>query len=228
VRELGGYPVAGGGQTRYHRFLRSDGLNGLTEADAAFLHAYGVRLVLDLRDPDEVAERPDISLGDDVVVVNVPLLDIDISDKEALEKRFATEPPTYEFFYEMVLNKKEQMARCFKLIAQAPADACVLFHCAVGKDRTGILAMLLMALAGCDKWDCVANYVQTRANLMRHDWYVTYWENGDENDPLNDSPASAMEFTWELLQQMGGIVAYLHDCGVSHQEMEAVRSRLLA
>lgn len=228
VRELGGYPVAGGGQTRYHRFLRSDGLGGLTPADAEFLHAYGVRLVLDLRDPDEVEMNPDVSLGDDVAMANVPLLDVDISDKEALERRFAAETPTYEFFYDMVLSKKPQLARCFRLIAEAPKDCCVLFHCAVGKDRTGILAMLLMALAGCDKWDCVANYVQTRANLMRHDWHAAYWENGDPLDPLNDSPAHAMEFTWDQVEAAGGVGAFLRDCGVKDDELAAVRDHLLA
>ena len=228
VRELGGYPVAGGGQTHYHRFLRSDGLSALTPSDVEFLHAYGVRLVLDLRDPDEAAMNHDVFLGDDVTVANVPLLAFDISDKEALEKRFASEVPTYEFFYDLMLSKKPQLAQCFRLIAQAPKDACVLFHCAVGKDRTGILAMLLMALAGCDKWDCVGNYIQTRVNLMRHDWYVAYWGRDDPRDPLNDSPASAMEFTWDQVERAGGVKAFLRDCGVTDAELAAVRERLLS
>ena len=226
VRELGGYPVAGGGQTHYHRFLRSDGLSALTPSDVEFLHAYGVRLVLDLRDPDEAAMNPDVFLGDDVTVANVPLLAFDISDKEALEKRFASEVPTYEFFYDLMLSKKPQLAQCFRLIAQAPKDACVLFHCAVGKDRTGILAMLLMALAGCDKWDCVANYVPTRVNLMRHEWFAAYWDDGDPAAPLNDSPAHAMEHAWDMVQEAGGIVAYLRSCGLSYEEIEAVRAHL--
>lgn len=226
VRELGGYPVAGGGQTRYHRFLRADGLSALTEGDVAFLYGYGVCLVLDLRDASEVAWRPDVDFGQGVRVESAPLLAFDAADKAELEARFAEEPPTYEFIYEAILNNSESIARCFKLIAEAPTG-CVLFHCAVGKDRTGILAMLLMALAGCDKWDCVANYVQTRANLMRHDWFKASWEDGESSSPFNDSPAHAIEHAWDVVEAHGGVTAFLLSCGVTYEEMAEVRRRLL-
>lgn len=225
VRELGGYPAGDGCQTHYHRFLRSDGLSELTEADRAFLHAYGVRLVLDLRDPSEVEERPDLLLGDDVRMVNVPMLSFDMAQRDEIAERFAKEPPTYEQLYDLALGNHDAVARCFALIAEAP-EGCVLFHCAVGKDRTGILAMLLMALAGCDKWDCVANYVQTRPNLMRHEWFAQAWEYQDMV-PLNDSPAHAMEHAWETVQAAGGVVPYLHSCGVSYEDLARVRERLV-
>ena len=226
VRELGGYPTTDGGSVAYHRFLRSDALSSLTEADVEFLRGYGVRLVLDLRDPDEVVAQPDVPLGDDVRIQNVPLLAFDISRKEELAKRFAVEQPTYEFFYGMILDNHEGIGRCMRLVAEAPQDVCVLFHCAVGKDRTGVLAMLLMALAGCDKWDCVANYVPTRVNLIRHEWFAAYWDDGDPAAPLNDSPAHAMEHAWDMVQEAGGIVAYLRSCGLSYEEIEAVRAHL--
>ncbi|MBR2683828.1 MAG: tyrosine-protein phosphatase [Atopobiaceae bacterium] len=225
VRELGGYPVAGGIQTQYHRFLRADGLSDLTEKDAKFLYDYGVRTVIDLRDQIEIELSPDISLGEDVTVASIPLLDFDMSSKEELRQRFAAKPPTYEFFYDFMLDKREGIARCMHLIAEAP-EGCVLFHCAVGKDRTGILALLLMALAGCDKWDCVANYVQTRANLMRHDWFAAGW--GEKGfTALNDSPAHAMEHAWDHLEALGGVAAYLVDCGLTYEEIAAIRARLL-
>nr|WP_280949466.1 tyrosine-protein phosphatase [Halalkalibacter urbisdiaboli] len=33
-----------------------------------------------------------------------------------------------------------------------------MFHCAAGKDRTGILARLLLCLAGVEKKDILSNY----------------------------------------------------------------------
>ena len=113
-------------------------------------------------------------------------------------------------------------------IAAAPEGA-VLFHCAVGKDRTGVLAMLLMLLAGCDRWDCAANYVQTRHNLMRYDWYEYVWNNGpdDPHYAFNDSPANAVEHALAFVEARGGVVPYLRECGVSYEEIEAVRARLL-
>lgn len=226
VRELGGYPVSGGGQTRYHRFLRSDGLSGLTDSDRDFLCGYGVRLVLDLRDPTEVDELPDAPLGEGVTSLNVPLLAFDISSREEVERRFRKRRPTYEDFYDMILSNHAGLRRCFAAIAKAPAG-CVLFHCAVGKDRTGILALLLMALAGCDKWDCVGNYVQTRTNLMRHEWFVSAWNYPSPTQVLNDSPAHAMEHAWGVVEGHGGARAFLLSCGVTEDQIVAARDRIL-
>ena len=228
VRELGGYPVSGGGQTRYHRFLRADNLSEITQADAQFLYDYGVRLVLDLRDAREVDERPDVEIGPDVRYASIPLLAFDMSDAAQVALGDLREKASYEGLYSMILEKRTGMARCFGAIAAAPEGA-VLFHCAVGKDRTGVLAMLLMLLAGCDRWDCAANYVQTRHNLMRYDWYEYVWNNGpdDPHYAFNDSPANAVEHALAFVEARGGVVPYLRECGVSYEEIEAVRARLL-
>ena len=228
VRELGGFPVKGGGQTRYHRFLRADRLCDLTQADCDFLYAYGVRAVIDLRDPSEVERDPDRTLGPDVVCANFRLLELNIADLEEMERRWQAERPTFAQFYDMILASRCNIARCFRFIAEAP-EGCVLFHCMAGKDRTGILAMLLMSLAGCDKWDCVASYMQSRVNMMRDPWYAADWERQEHLDRENfsDSPVCAIEHAWDVVAAAGGPVAFLRECGLSNEEIEAVRARLL-
>ena len=235
VRELGGYPVSGGGQTRYHRFLRADGLNNLTEHDREFLYGYGVRTVIDLRDSFEVEQDPDQMIGGDVVWANYPLLGLNIADFESvqsfddLERQWTQNPPAFTEVYDMILSARENIRRCFELIAEAP-EGCVLFHCMAGKDRTGILAMLLMSLAGCDKWDCVASYMQSRVNLMRNGWYAADWERQEEmegRENFSDSPIYAIDHAWETVQAQGGVVPYLRACGVTHDQLAVVRSRLL-
>lgn len=226
TRELGGYPTSSGAQTRYHRFLRSDALGELTQGDVEFLRGYGVRTVIDLRDPSEVEQNPNVALGDGVTTHNVPLLAFDLSQRAEIERRFREEPPTYEFFYELMLKNRKAIGACMRAIAEAP-EGCVLFHCAVGKDRTGIIALLLMAVAGCDKWDCVANYVQTRPNLMRHWWFEVQW--GEPNNmQLDDSPAHAMEHAWDVVRREGGVVPFLIGCGLSNQEIAAIQARILS
>ena len=59
TRDIGGYPIEGGGRTRWKRFLRSDGMHRLTPGDRSRLAAYGVRAVIDLRTPRETEEDPE-------------------------------------------------------------------------------------------------------------------------------------------------------------------------
>ena len=54
ARDLGGLPTAGGGVTRYGRLIRSADPRFITAAGWAAAQAAGVRLVIDLRNPEEV------------------------------------------------------------------------------------------------------------------------------------------------------------------------------
>ena len=227
VRDLGGYPTANGGQTQWHRFLRADYLMELTDADREFLYGYGVRAVLDLRDPSEAAAEPDVQIAPGMPHANFPLLSLNMSDSEQVEREFSSKPPSFQTFYDLIIASRANIAGCLEFIAGAP-EGCVLFHCAAGKDRTGVLAMLLMGLAGCDKWDCVSDYIQTSPNLMRHDWYVasrgkTLSADGED---LVGSPAHAIEHVWDVVAAEGGVVAFLRGCGVSSNTLAAVRARL--
>lgn len=229
VRELGGYPTANGGQTCYHRFLRSDGLMMLTKRDVKFLYNYGVRAVIDLRDPHEVEASPNVKLGKDVSCVNIPLMGFNAADIEELERRFDDEGFSMEPIYQHVLENYEGVRACMRFIAEAP-QGCILFHCAVGKDRTGVLAMLLLSLAGVDKWDIMANYVQSRSNLMREESYREDWF--DEKRAAFraglDSVPETIEATYDLMEEdHGGVESYLLECGVPDQVVAAVRRRLV-
>ena len=229
VRELGGYPTSNGGQTRFHRFLRSDSLSLLSVRDERFLRGYGVRAIIDLRDPTEAASDSDRSLGRDVVVANIPLLDFNIADIDATSPEFDLSSNAMASMYAGMLQNYEGVRACFRFIADAP-EGCVLFHCAVGKDRTGVLAMLLLSLAGVDKWDIVANYVQTRPNLMRSETLHAQWEDPSARKwrPALDSKAEVIEQTYDTLEfEHGGVENYLLECGVPDEDVAAVRRRLI-
>ncbi len=228
VRDLGGYPTANGGQTLFHRFLRSDGLSMLTARDERFLYDYGVRAVIDLRDPSEVANDPDKPIARNVVHANIPLLEFNIAEMDQ-PGGFDPASVPMDQMYRMILENYEGVRACFRFIAEAP-EGCVLFHCAVGKDRTGVLAMLLLSLAGVDKWDIVANYVQTRPNLMRSPMWYAQWEDPDLRRwrPILDSAAEVIEKTYDVMDQVhDGVESFLLECGVPDEDVAAVRRRLI-
>ena len=230
VRELGGYPVLNGGQTKFRRFLRGDGLGRLTSWDERFLHDYGVRAVVDLRDASEVADFPDKPIARNVAYANIPLLGFNMADAQAVDQIMDAADLTMDALYRMILENYEAIRACFRFIADAP-KGCVLFHCAVGKDRTGILAMLLLSLAGVDKWDIVADYIQTRPNLMRDEVFALDWLDA-QNQPFREGMESSpdvIEHAYDLVElEHGGVESYLLECGVPDEDVACVRRRLLA
>ena len=223
ARELGGFPTQSGGQTRYHRFLRSDALVDATPADIEFLRKYGVRTVIDLRGEKEAYERRDAPLGDDVVYANISPFKVNMAGTEMQESVSAS------WVYDKMFENREAWKRLFEFIAAAP-EGCVLFHCAVGKDRTGILATIIMLLAGCDRWDCYASYVPSRVNLMRLPYFHLFWDKDctDSEREHYDSRAATLGHWFARLDEEfdGNVWAYLDWCGVSRETMETVRARL--
>lgn len=217
------------GQTAWHRFLRSDTLWQVSDSDIEFLRGYGVRLVLDLRGKSEAQRYPDRSLGPDVTYLNIPLADFNAADAKDAKRLMAQEQITPGEVYAQILDNRAAVAAIMRAILDVPEGACVLFHCQAGKDRTGVLAMLLMSLAGVDRQDCIANYAQTRTNLLRTKLYQRML---DEAGPLRnmiDSLPQTMAYTYDYVQrQFGGAAAYLRGCGLSNAELSQLRDRLLA
>ena len=229
VRELGGYPVGGGGQTAYHRFLRSDGLSMLTNKDVEFLRGYGLSTVIDLRDMHEVKRAPNVDLGHGVVTHHIPLLGVNLADSEEIKRHLGGEELDMRGLYFLMLENRDGVRASFEAIAGA-AEGCVLFHCAVGKDRTGMLALLLLSLAGVDRFDIISNYMQSRIHLMRDEAYAADW--ADPNKVMFhsalDSPPEMAEYVLDLIEsEHGGIVRYLMACGVGDATIDAVYARLV-
>lgn len=228
TRELGGYPTAGGGQTAWHRFLRSDTLADLTDADVEFLRGYGVRLVLDLRGADEARERPDRSLGDDVPVRNVTLLDFNAADADDVRRNMQVGEVTPGEAYMTMLANAAAFADAVRALLEAPDGSCVLFHCTAGKDRTGVLAMLLLSLAGVDRQDCITNYMQTRENLMRTSWYPGEFARAGAMRDILDSLPETMAYVYDhVAKHYGGAAGFLRSCGVTDAELAELRRRLV-
>ncbi|QGQ44108.1 tyrosine-protein phosphatase [Metabacillus sediminilitoris] len=160
-RELGGYSTEYGQQTTWHSFLRSSDMSKLTREDIVFLKEYGVRTVIDLRGEDEIETHKNPLAEEDFCEYhNIPFITERVSDITLS----SYEVSMGDFYIDLLEQKNDQVKRIFDAIDQAE-EGCIVFHCAAGKDRTGILAMLLLGLAGVEKKDIVSNYEVTYTNL---------------------------------------------------------------
>ena len=136
-RDLGGY-ACDGGVTRYGVIFRSTALNKATEEDIAKIEHLGVRTVIDLRFPSETKELPD-RLGQDMDYINCSLMGTTKLEQLDVVNSSVVETKTLHRMYRlMLLNGGKEIRKALEVVADS--EGAVLFHCAAGKDRTGILA----------------------------------------------------------------------------------------
>ena len=224
VRELGGYAVAEGA-TEYRRFVRSGGLDMLSEQDQQLLYDYGVRLVVDLRGNHEVSVAGDkIARMQDVRFLHVPLFDINLSDPSlGLDEVGGS---YHTLGYLTMLANRDAVKRIFSFFATAQAGECVLFHCAAGMDRTGMVAMLLLGLAGASRERMVSDYCYSFGHVSEVDAIVY---KGDA--PARRELELRLEAITTVLDRLeagfGSVEQYLRSCGLSEDDLARVRAHLL-
>ena len=161
ARDLGGLPRSGGGTTPAAVFVRSERPDLVTEAGWSSLHTLGVRTVLDLRQPEErAAHRGQVPAG--VADLHVDHDGLEHADFWAdYWDNGLVGTPIYYLPHLAALP--ERTVAVLSAIATAPPGA-VLFHCAGGRDRTGLIAAILLTIAGVEEDAIVADYLETIAN----------------------------------------------------------------
>lgn len=228
TRELGGYRTGSGLLIRPHSLLRSDALDGLTPEDAIFLSDYGVSCVIDLRFPEDVRRQPDR-----LELFSRPVEYVTVSLQEPVRKsRYAGEfpPSMWELYCWMLDDSGAEFREVFETIARFP-KRCVLFHCSGGKDRTGMVAMLLLKLAGVDDETVVGDYALTETVMK--DLFVLQTKDLESRGftvppHIMQSPPSNMEKTLRHLAEHYGTAAdYLARIGLEAGTIRALRDRML-
>jgi len=235
LRELGGFPVAGGGTTKPHRFLRCADTTGVTTRDVRYLKRYGLARVVDLRGDVELRNWPDPfahKLG--ISYLSVPLHDLNLHDpKLEVELPEDAELDFADFLIEGYLDmlaNRPAVQRIFSFFAEAKEHECVLFHCAAGMDRTGVTAMLLLGLAGVDRDHIAADYSYSFGDEDEVDALVAGELTPDDasSDPLRVAPDVMRTVYDQLCSAYGDVASYLRACRLTDEQLDAVRAHLLA
>jgi len=224
ARDLGNYPVAGNHITKKEVFFRSDSTSNFTTADIRLMQEKNLGLVVDLRSEMETHRAPSVFTHmDGIRYENVRMLD-DLNSGRSSE----TLPPSMGAVYIHLLDSaKESFARVFRAFSDTieTGKSC-LFHCAVGKDRTGTTAMLLLDLVRADDDLIIADYAATY-DFMKPVFdkqMAAYKAKGyDVPEYMMRSDASNMETTLAYLRSTyGNAKEYLHECGVLEREIETI------
>ena len=226
VRDLGGYATASG-PTQFRRLLRADALHRLDETGVVTLVDTGVTTVIDLRHDDELSHQPNpFTTHDAVSYHNVSLLD-------GLAPSLMADGDLLLELYKLALGRRQgAIAEVLTLIANAPTGT-VLFHCTAGKDRTGIIAALLLGLVGVDASDIVDDYAQTAGLIAPIVEEITAGAVARGADPksfqrlLASEPATMVATLAFIETEFGSVPAYLALIGLDETTITRLRNRLL-
>ncbi len=238
VRDLGGLPLAGGGTTAYDVLYRGDTAQEWTPADEVVWHERGLALVVDLRTPGEaeLEGRPSLVERGEVAYLNAPLLPDEAllpgDDGEVLVRDRDREDRVEHYLGYLRGEGARQLARAVSALAASPGPA--LFHCAAGKDRTGVVAALILEAAGVEREAVVADYAVTNerldgvyARLSRRPTYavdlaVLDWA------AFAAEPATMRRFLETVEDRFGSAAACLCAVGVEPAALESLARRLRA
>jgi len=212
VRDLGGMNATNGSKTRWGAIVRSDTPARLTPEGWSALYAHGIRTIVSLRThgfneedhPEIVPPHPDIKA--------VSVETEDVTNKEFVEKWASSDLWCTPLYYRDALSRWPQRhALALKAIAQAKPGG-VLFHCKRGHDRTGIVALLLLALVGIPPEDILADYELS--------------VDPEREELLANERTTTREVILSTLAALN-VDDYLLSGGLSQTDLEAIRNRFL-
>lgn len=226
-RELGGMPGSDGKVFKKGIILRSGSPTLASDKAYQELKKYGVKTVIDLRSKAELEHYGNPFRDDqDSHFYNIPLFVGDPDAEEDPTMLFLRTHTMGDFYVMMIQELGKEVVEVMRVFLKE-TDGITLFHCAHGKDRTGVIAAILYLLIGASKEDIVLNY------KVSYDYAKHFL------DPLIADREPAMRHT--LRSDAGNMVtllnfieekynlsaeAYLAENGMSEAEIAMLKERI--
>lgn len=228
-RDLGGYPTTDGRHTRWRRLFRSDALTYLTGADVALVEQLGLNTILDLRSANELefAGRGALATG------GIAYTNLSIHRPQPAGAPTPAMLPTDlgSYYLSWLEDGAPALVAALELVLD-PERHPLVFHCAAGKDRTGVVAAIALELLGVERETVVADYVATTEILhlvlerLRPDPY-----HADLIDQFPHLYATAdahnIRSFLEGLDERGGARRWAQATGFGSQQLDAFEDALL-
>jgi protein-tyrosine phosphatase len=240
LRDLGGYTTSDGRQTRWRRFVRSATPNGISEKGQRELIDYGVGAIIDLRAPTDLETSPNIFSESSEVAFHHH----DFWGQRL--KGFKSSPTSTGQAEKLADLYRTGLEKCSGVIVEilttmTNGDHATVFHCSAGKDRTGIIAAMLLGVAGVPHDAVAADFALTD----RH--YHDPKRDHAESDPMSIPEGTLANANGDLLpvymhsclprtmllalefldENHGGVEGYLRDSGLSAKHIARLRTKLL-
>lgn len=237
-RDLAGIAVAGG-VVRPGVFWRADDVALVDEETAQALVAEGLSLILDLRSADELTltGRGPLGARTDVAFAHLPMTDSiatpDDNLKVTIAEMFGDDPSGAmgRWYASTAAQQAATLVQGLDLIADT--SGATVFHCAAGKDRTGIFAAAILLTLGAERADVVADYARTNDNLTALHARLALGRGATaalaaDEIPLaiKGAPAQNIETMLDVLDaEYGGMTTLLRDAGLTEATVRRLAER---
>lgn len=216
TRDLGGYLTSSGARTRSGALLRSDVQNYPSEEDFGYLVSRGITTVIDLRGLNDVQRKPSGFAGKEgFTYINIP-----IDEGSGIPESTDDVPASY-----MRIAEAKEMPRVFRCIALAKTG--VMFNCTAGKDRTGVVAAILLLQAGVETDEIVRDYVLTREYGKERLALVQKNFPGIDMRIVTPCEAFMNKFLQLFKERYGNTGQYFRQLGLSAEEIDLLRCKLV-
>lgn len=162
-RDLGGYETTDGRHLKNNLFYRSGGLYLFNEKELSQLETLGIKTVLDLRTTAECLSNPDPVLNNakmyqtSGLIVGQESIDFSPNGMRQLGKAGENQLEVLKDYYQRLPYDNEALKVLFREIKEN--NLPIIFHCASGKDRTGVAAMMILLLLGVDEETVLNDYL---------------------------------------------------------------------
>jgi protein-tyrosine phosphatase len=223
ARDLGGLPTVDGALTRRRSLLRADDLAQLTPAGVRALDDFGIETILDLRWPEEASRYPSPFPA---ALPRVRYARISLLTGTEDEWRLRSRDAAKELWKCAVLEHVRQELREVLRFIAAAGPGPLLFHCVAGKDRTGLVAALLLALADVEPEAIARDYSASSVHLR--EGYLKRYADADPARIIEAlrCPEEGAYNMLRFLAAAGGVRAYLRQIGLREPEVERLRARM--
>ena len=220
-RDLGGYDCPRG-ITAPGRALRCGIPKNPAPSDIEMLKNLGIKTIFDLRGKNEAAEAPSYFESDaDFVYYNIPLLEANPSLND-------TRLPIWKMYAMSLDGFRDGYRELFTLIGEC--DSPFLYHCFLGKDRTGIVTALLLGAAGVGREAIIADYCLSYKYLRP----FIEKEIADNTGLIWEQDVSRLESRREYIEdtlkyidcEYGGTNGFLLSAGLTEKQIEKAADKL--
>jgi len=227
-RDMGGYRTEDGRTTRWGMLLRSADLHEMSERDLQMAEKLGIHWICDLRSHFEIAKRPSPQIGS---AINTSIPFLAEANPEEMPK---VDLDLGEGYRAMMLNP----ANCSRILRELLAEdrGTSLFHCAAGKDRTGVVCALVLLTLGVPRDVVIEDYELTNlavGELLQRFMtsskeYMEYMPKEQGEIPEYMKAAFIQASLDAIDEHYGSFERYLHEgLGITEQERTALKNKYL-
>ena len=226
VRDLGGYKTNDNKITKFKKFVRSAILHTLTDVDKKILVDYNIKTIIDLRNDSEIDKNPDPKLSQNIKYYKVPIGNVDLSEakKHGLKIEFIS-----TFYILIAMQSKKYIKEVFEIFLERHSYGGILFHCTAGKDRTGIISVLLLSINNVPEATILNDYSESYENslaiLDRLKAETPYADHFNESFFRSD-PESMQVFIDYIKEHYNSVNGFFEHLGYSNDKIEEI-SKLL-